>query len=211
MDSRPKTWRGLNKTPAGRAPRCADDYKPSRQSPTVPEWKRLKVMERMLKDSKLDQFKYKGRFGLKEWKSHYSIQRNYKNRSGLDAIRHTKLKTLADWWMNAKNQGKMDSLRKRVTSRRGVDAKTRCRVSSSRQIHGETPFAERVVILLREIQVLRSANHGVRWMTWTYNRVLSTPWIYQVARPYISEQERLNWKDRGVVTKTNINKMRVCT
>lgn len=77
--------------------------------------------------------------------------------------------------------------------------------------YGTCPFAEQLVVAKRARLCLRSANHGITWCTEEINRILSTSWIWSIARHYVSRHEGRAWASRGVIDRRYAQKIKVCT
>lgn len=185
-----------------------DQYVPvPRSQKELPGWVRLRICERML----LEVTKYK--HTLRKWIEHYSLYENHRNEPELRFVPKIKYRVLHYWYYTIatkpeKLQKLMDDVmaipRAQRLSRSRFDVMARCR-------WGSCPFAERVVVEKRKYMVMHSNDHGYNWCTNEFNRIIQTPWMWTIARRYVTAKEGRRWASRGTSFKQQTRKMAVCT
>ena len=165
---------------------------------------RLKICEAML----LEVVPY--HFTVDQFIAKYSIYANSRN-SSLKYVKKIPNETIHWWWKNiCKKPRKMEELRAKVARLTPQQRRRRIRLDPLDKVrYGSCPFAERFVVEKRHHLVHQSGDHGVKWCSREFNRVLETPWLWEVAKNYVSPVEARRWATRGTVQKKNVRDMEV--
>lgn len=167
-------------------------------------WVRYQICLKMLDE--IERY----RFPFKKWVEKYSDYRFAKN-GPLKFVKKIPRWTLRRWYyQTARVPSEMQAIRDQLRQMKRYERHTRFRMPSRlKQRWGKCPFAERIVVEKRKFLSDASLNHGVTWCAQEFNRVLRTPWMWNVAQPYLSQHEQQCWASRGTVLRRCINKMRV--
>ena len=183
-----------------------DDDEPDPQDRALSGWVRLKICERML----MQVTPYKDT--LDKWIAHYHKRKNYRNESALKFVRTISKRLVYHWYYTIATQPReMQKLRDDVNALPPELRYKRCRFDPlSKQRWGTCPFAERFVVEKRKRMVHQSGDHGYTWCTNEFNRVIRCPWMWSIARNYVSEREGRKWASRGTTFKQHTERMKVC-
>lgn len=182
-----------------------DEYRPIPKGQAVGAWHRYKICERMRDE--VVPYSYP----VEKWARHYTTFKKYRNDDSLKFVRLISHRRLRSWYYNiAMKPQKMSDLYDALMELPRNIRKTRQRFGTTKAAqYGDCPFAEKFVAEKRNCLVRQSSDHGIRWCTNEMNRFLRTPWLFTVAKHYISEQEGRAWASRGTAIGQHTRKMAV--